>query len=124
MGPRNRSVVIFLGSGANASQSLAIDRRDLVDLGAAASPLAEENAGVIISDAEFLKDGLHLEIVVAAAVGCGFSAASDRGYNKRPHITFACAGIVYALNLSLHRRRPRSYRGQDENGSSARRNAA
>src|SRR3984893_10825760 len=56
---RDRCVVIFIGRRPNAGKSPSIDRRDLVDLGAATAPFAVKDSGVVLGQAELLDDRLH-----------------------------------------------------------------
>src|SRR5436190_419666 len=56
---RDGCLVIVLGSGANAGQPPAINRRDLVDLCPAAAPFAVEDSCVVLAEREFLEDRLH-----------------------------------------------------------------
>src|SRR4030095_5397261 len=55
----NCLVVIFVRSRAHAGESLSINRRDFVDLGATSAPFAAEDAGIVIGQAEFIKNCLH-----------------------------------------------------------------
>src|ERR1700692_721632 len=52
-------LVILVRSGANTGQPPAVDRRDFVNLRAAASPFTGENTGIILAQCEFLEDRLH-----------------------------------------------------------------
>src|SRR6202040_640642 len=50
---RNRRLVILVRSGADAGQPTAINRRDLVDLRAAPTPVTGENTCVFLCDPKF-----------------------------------------------------------------------
>src|SRR5438105_8872744 len=56
---RNRRFVIVVRRRANAGELCSINRRDLVDLRAAAAPLAVEDAGIFLAEREFFEHRLH-----------------------------------------------------------------
>src|SRR5207237_4634943 len=51
----NRRLVIVVRSGPNPREFFSINRRDLVDLPAAATPLAIEDSGIILAQREFFE---------------------------------------------------------------------
>ena len=55
MRARNCLVVIVVGSGADAGEPSPVDRRNFVDLGAAAAPFAIEHARVVVSETQFFE---------------------------------------------------------------------
>src|SRR5947209_12082110 len=56
---RNRRLVIVVRSGPNTGEFFSINRRDLVDLPAAATPLAIEDSGIILAQREYFEHRLH-----------------------------------------------------------------
>src|SRR5205809_324707 len=56
----DRTVVIFIGCCAHAGESSPVDRRNFVDLRAAAPPFTVEHAGVLVRKPQFFERCFHV----------------------------------------------------------------
>ena len=74
----NRLVVIVVRCGAHTGDSTAINRRNLVDLRAAAAPFAIEDAIVYISETKLFENRLHRErLLLSLPLAAALPAVSD-----------------------------------------------
>src|SRR6478672_8369351 len=63
MRTRNCFVVIIIGSGADARESAAVDRRNFVDRRPAAAPFAIEHASVVVRETQSFQRCFHVSMV-------------------------------------------------------------
>ena len=82
--------VLLVGRRVHAGEFSSIDRGDLVDLAASATPFTAKHPGVLLSNAEFFENRLH---------------DSNRGAKAPPRlkIIYGTGGSIAASNPSLRR---------------------
>ena len=60
MRARDGPFIIFIRCGPDTREHLPIDRRNLFDDRAAAAPFAGEDAGIFLSESEFIENRMHV----------------------------------------------------------------
>src|SRR5436190_13281334 len=108
MGAPDRQLVVLVRCGADTSEQLSVDWRNLLNDIAATTPLAEEDAVIFAGKVEFFQDSFHRWIATAG------HDVNLRGFAtiilpQRPEIAIhlSSAGIAGGEVPSLRRQRPR-----------------